>query len=239
MQTLTYARFYRDKSIIISSLGEVYMENGEVKKLCKTSDGYLCFSYRDKIKGKTVTHLVHRAVVGSFQTSELKEKVVNHLNGIKDDNRLTNLEYCTIADNNRHSRYVLHNSSGPKLRNFSDESVLTMATLCSVIGLAETSKALKMKYQTLMAIAKGINYRHMNSVFFHIEKLPVKVNLNRKTGKLNMTGFRGVKKAKSGKFYGQITVEKKTYKLPLRITPEEAYQDYSEAYLEWYGHRPL
>ncbi|MCC6996648.1 MAG: HNH endonuclease, partial [Deltaproteobacteria bacterium] len=34
-------------------------------------------------------------------------RVVNHINGVKTDDRLDNLEYTTIAENNIHSRRVL------------------------------------------------------------------------------------------------------------------------------------
>lgn len=46
---------------------------------------------------------IHRAVVEAFVGPIPKGMVVNHINGIKDDNRLENLEVCTNAENLKHS----------------------------------------------------------------------------------------------------------------------------------------
>ncbi len=48
---------------------------------------------------------VHRLVMWAFHWPSKLE--VNHLNGIKNDNRLENLEYCTASDNVKHSIRVL------------------------------------------------------------------------------------------------------------------------------------
>ena len=47
------------------------------------------------------THMVHRLVAEAF-LGPAGELTVNHKNGDKCDNRLSNLEYMTQADNNRH-----------------------------------------------------------------------------------------------------------------------------------------
>jgi hypothetical protein len=44
---------------------------------------------------------VHRLVMWSFVGQS--EMEVNHLNGVKTDNRLENLEYCTASENARHA----------------------------------------------------------------------------------------------------------------------------------------
>ena len=50
---------------------------------------------------KVVQHLIHRLVMASFVgPSELE---VNHLDGVRDNNNLSNLEYCTKKENAQHS----------------------------------------------------------------------------------------------------------------------------------------
>lgn len=83
--------------------------------------GY-CYIYLYK-RGKGITNLVHRLVAIAFLgESDLQ---VNHKNGIKSDNRLENLEYCTGSENNKHA-YDIGLKAGRKGEN-NPSSKLTRA----------------------------------------------------------------------------------------------------------------
>jgi hypothetical protein len=95
----------------VSNLGRVKsFRNGKQKilRLFKTPR-YLAVSFYPS--GRRVTKKVHRLVMLAFVgPSNLQ---VNHINGIKTDNRLENLEYCTSIENNRHALDVgLNNITG-------------------------------------------------------------------------------------------------------------------------------
>lgn len=55
----------------------------------------------------SVSYKVHRIVAHVFLGECPPDMQVNHKNGIKTDNRISNLEYVTASENTRHSFEVL------------------------------------------------------------------------------------------------------------------------------------
>lgn len=89
----------------VSSFGRMRNEKtGNILAEVKSKTGYL--TVPTKIggrKGKCKTFRVHREVAKSFIENPHNLPQVNHLDGIKTNNKLENLEWCTAKHNTDHA----------------------------------------------------------------------------------------------------------------------------------------
>lgn len=81
--------------IIIEKTGKVKNKKEFLFKPIFDKDGYTGISLSKN--GKSTRFKVHRLVLSVFE--KISELPVDHVNGIKDDNRLKNLRYCTTREN--------------------------------------------------------------------------------------------------------------------------------------------
>lgn len=65
------------------------------------------------INGKHNSRLIHRLVAMMFIPNPHNYPQINHKNGIKSDNTVENLEWCTSAMNNRHA-FAIGLNRGPR-----------------------------------------------------------------------------------------------------------------------------
>ena len=154
----------------ISNMGNVkslnYNRTGKEKilKSGKNKDNYLrvCL-YKN---GKQKKCLVHRLVAEVFIPRIEGKEFVDHINGIRDDNRIDNLRWCTHQENDNFPLSIKHRSEAqkgekhPMFGKTGELNPTSKVVLCielnKVFGSAhEAARELNLGYSHICAVCRG------------------------------------------------------------------------------------
>ncbi len=101
-------RIKTDKTICKDKNGKTYSIKEKIKKFFLNKNGYLTVSMC--IDNVVKTEYVHYLVLSAFTNDRKDKMTVNHINEIKTDNRIENLEWLTYRENNMHGTKVKRTS---------------------------------------------------------------------------------------------------------------------------------
>lgn len=140
---------------LVSTLGNVdSLKRGKRHRLKPraNTDGYLRVAVW--IDNKAKDFAIHRLVALAFIPNSEGKREVNHINGIKTDNRVENLEWATHTENIKHAI---------DLRLFktklTDEQVIQIRENCEALSGAQLAKKFNVRPATICRIQLGQSYK--------------------------------------------------------------------------------
>jgi uncharacterized protein YerC len=132
----------------------------KMKPLENKKTGYL---YIDLCKnGKVKKFTAHRLIAISFLPNEENKQEVNHINGIKTDNKVGNLEWVTKSENQLHSiKNGLRTTKGEK----NSQSKLNENDVLKIFKDKRTYKEISLDFKisvpTICDIKRGYSWTHI------------------------------------------------------------------------------
>ena len=143
------------KNYSVSDTGLVRNDKtGKLLKLHLGNHGYYMANLWENNKGNWKT--VHRLVAKAFISNPFNKKEVNHKDGIKINNNVSNLEWCTRSENQLHKNRVLKKSRYPiEALNATSKSVICIETGKIYKSISEAARMCGVWQQNISKVLSG------------------------------------------------------------------------------------
>ena len=116
-------------------------------------NGY-CYVSLTNSKGVKKGWLIHRLVAITFIENIHNKPDINHINGIKSDNRIDNLEWCTHKENIQHSFKIGLGNISAANKSW-EKKVIDTKTNEQFDSVSKAADCLNMKRKTLSMMLNG------------------------------------------------------------------------------------
>lgn len=178
------------KDYAVTTKGEVVSYKKGKRHFLKASpnphfSNYLCVT--PYIDGKRVVRIVHRLVAQMFIPNPENKPEVNHINGIKIDNRVENLEWVTESENKRHAYATGLNGTGEKHWNskLTNEQAVFIRNNPDNLTQNELAEMFGVNITRISAVQRGKTYTNAGGTIRESLKPRVSDEIRGEVRKLN------------------------------------------------------
>jgi hypothetical protein len=139
--------------------GDIYGLKGQLLKPCKTHNGYYTVTLGNR------RYKIHRLVLSTYTQSSGEGLQVNHKDGDKRNNKVSNLEWCTPKENCLHAEMLgLRTHKNTVLRKDSILTTEEASTIKDLIRQGKTTKEIKeivpkANSKNVYAIKNNLSYK--------------------------------------------------------------------------------
>lgn len=149
---------------LINILGEIKSPKGKILKQQVSNSGYFSINIRNK------SYFIHRAISFCFLEKVKDKKFVNHIDGNKLNNDISNLEWCTMGENTKHAYDNGLNTHKPLhyKGKFGKEHNRSKSVICNGVEYGSMSEASRMLNIHVSSVSWSI--KHKKPIFgMHFE----------------------------------------------------------------------
>lgn len=156
---------------LVSNIGRIKRaKTGRILKPFRKVSGYYCIAVGYP---KSQTFSVARAVASAFVPNPDGKPEVNHINGIKADNRAVNLEWVTAAENISHAEKLLGRRFGARAhQKLTDAHVIAARALARTggVSLSAIGRKFGVGLTCIHKAVRGDTWKHLNSTSLPVTK---------------------------------------------------------------------
>lgn len=126
------------------------------KRYCR--GGYVSYIIRDSF-GKKTNLSAHRIVANQYIKNDNYKPCVNHINGVRDDNRVENLEWCTYSENIKHG-IALNKKTNVNAKLSEVMHFILKSEFSRIKSQKEVSNKYKIPYKIIQNLYHGKYYKN-------------------------------------------------------------------------------